>query len=107
MTTTGFQSAPVSYSTVAGMISDVDNTMKYRKMLALIGFTICMSLIYHFVFGDMVKDISGDNMYFDSLHFSFVAMWGLVGEQFNIGSRSAKSVILGHTTISMMIIAFM
>ena len=97
----------MSYSSVASMDSDVDNTMKYRKMIALVCFTILMSLLYHFVYGDMVRDISGDNMYFDSLHFSFVAMWGLVGEQFNVGSRSAKAVILGHTTISMMIIAFM
>lgn len=104
---TRFARSSESYSSIAGMVSDVDNTMKYRKMMALIGFTILMSLIYHFVYRDIVSDITGSGQYFDSLHFSFVAMWGLVGEQFNVGSRSAKVVILGHTTISMMIIAFM
>ncbi len=84
----------------------IETTMSYRKIIFLVIFTLVMSLIYHFAFNDTVSKISGSSSYVDSLHFSIIAMWGLVGEQFNVESRPARFIILGHTTVSLLVLAF-
>ena len=84
----------------------IETTMRYRKVIFLVIFTLVMSLVYHFAFNDTVSKISGSSKYIDSLHFSIIAMWGLVGEQFNVESRAARFVILAQTTVSLLVIAF-
>ncbi len=84
----------------------IETTMRFRKIIFLVIFTLVMSLVYHFAFNDTVSKISGGSKYIDSLHFSIIAMWGLVGEQFNVESRTARFVILAQTSISMLVMAF-
>lgn len=84
----------------------IETTLRFRKIIFLVIFTLVMSLVYHFAFNDTVSHVSGSGKYIDSLHFSIVAMWGLVGEQFNVENRLARFVILAQTTVSLLVVAF-
>ena len=84
----------------------IETTLRFRKIIFLVIFTLIMSLVYHFAFNDTVSHVSGGGKYIDSLHFSIVAMWGLVGEQFNVEDRLARFIILSQTSVSLLVVAF-